>query len=316
MALERRRSGSAKSPQAGNSQIGLSDILRAEVIPSLLGTLAPSSTNGKKDSTGFLPVGSISAVNQRMTAVPRHVSLDQASNLISMNQPAPFDTPNQQANWLHPEEFADLVLHSDEELACEHIRSLQKAGVADEILLLDLLAPTSLELGERWTKDICDFADVTIGVCRLHRIVRALHPQQQRRLVQNAHGGRVVLAPAPGEQHSFGLLLVGELLFREGWYTDLDIDDQSLHITNSVANNWYEMAGLSMSCESNIDDTAAVVAEIRRASQNPRIAILVGGRVFTDEPEIGKALNVDNIAPPGTNIASITKRYIPTQHRA
>jgi methanogenic corrinoid protein MtbC1 len=295
------------------NQAALGQAVKSDIIPSLFQLLIntdaqPSPISGAqsrsdfidtKPDTGFkTDIGSVDQVN------PAISPLDSTANVV-LHSP----------HWVGPDVFADMVLHDDENFASDRIRLIQAEGVPDEDILLELLAPTSLELGVRWENDTCDFADVTIGVCRLHRIVRSLHPQHQRELLSNAHGGRIVLAPAPGDQHSFGLLLVSELLFRHGWYTDIEIGDRSPQITNMVAKEWYEMAGISISCETRINDAAALISQIRSASCNPDIAILAGGPIFANNPEAGKNLKADKIALPGVNLATLTKPYIPTSQR-
>jgi methanogenic corrinoid protein MtbC1 len=218
-------------------------------------------------------------------------------------------------DWVAPAQFAEMVLDDNEELALLHFQKLRVAGIADEILLLDLLAPTSIELGRRWEQDLSDFAEVTIGVCRLHRLLRALHPQHNRRLDTQAHGGRVALAPAPGEQHSFGLLLVGELLFRAGWYTDVDIDSDSDQLNQTVAQNWYEMAGISVSCESRLQSTAELIASVRKNSCNPDVAIIVGGRVFDENRQLGFEIGADEVITREADITAIAAKYVPRARR-
>lgn len=217
--------------------------------------------------------------------------------------------------WVTPDQFAEMVLDDNEDFALLHFQNLRAAGIADEILLLDLLAPTSIELGRRWEQDISDFAEVTIGVCRLHRLLRSLHPQHNRRLDNQAHGGRVALAPAPGEQHSFGLLLVGELLFRAGWYTDVDIDSDSDQLNQTVTQNWYEMAGVSVSCESRLQSTAELIASVRKNSCNPDVAIIVGGRVFDENRQLGFEIGADEVVTREADITAIAAKYVPQVRR-
>lgn len=210
-------------------------------------------------------------------------------------------------------EFAATVLDKNENLALQCVFKLRSQGVSDEQILTQLLAPTAIALGVRWEEDLNDFADVTIGVCRLHRILRWLHPQHDRNLVRTAHGGRIALAPVPGEQHSFGLLLVGDMLFRNGWYTDVDIDADAWQLPATVANNWYELIGLSLSCETRIDLARSTIEELRRASCNPSVAILIGGKLLSERPELVDIVGADGTAADAETMVSLAAQYAPSE---
>lgn len=323
MTFGRRKLSNIKRLEDEVSQVALGHAVKAEVIPSLLDMLiSTNDLSGKMNTAETTPSSAKSSARSRPIHLKTQSGLKTANSTKDVTEfdatefCAPKKVVVSSPHWVEPDVFADLVLADDEDIAPERVRLIQADGVPDEEILLELLAPTSVELGERWENDTCDFADVTIGVCRLHRIVRSLHPQHRRELVSSAHGGRVVLAPAPNDQHSFGLLLVGELLFRHGWYTDIEINDRSQHIINMVNQNWYEIAGISISCEARIADAAAFIAEIRLTSCNPDIAILVGGPVFASNPDAGETLDADKIALPGANIATLATPYIPTPSRA
>ena len=58
-----------------------------------------------------------------------------------------------------------------------YVEALRAQGVSLESLYLDLLAGAARRLGEWWASDLCDFADVTVGVGRLQQILRELSPE-------------------------------------------------------------------------------------------------------------------------------------------
>ena len=113
--------------------------------------------------------------------------------------------------------LADLVLSGDVFSPSAYVRRLLDEGVPTQTLLLDLLAPTARHLGELWADDLCDFAAVTIGLCHLHRILQDLSRGTRPTGFAGEGGPRILLCPAQGEQHTFGLAVVMELLRRAGW---------------------------------------------------------------------------------------------------
>ena len=59
------------------------------------------------------------------------------------------------------------------------------------------------------------------------------------------------------------------------------------------------MVGFSLACDSRLDALAAMIHEIRRASRNPALGVLVGGRVFAEQPELAVLVGADATATDG-----------------
>lgn len=116
-------------------------------------------------------------------------------------------------------EFARLVLHEDDASLKDSVMLLRSRGIPVQSIFLDLLAPVARHLGELWEKDLCDFTEVTIGLGRLQQVLRDNSADfSQPEAVNDAPPGRrILLAPCPGEQHTFGLSLVAEFFHRAGW---------------------------------------------------------------------------------------------------
>ncbi len=278
--------------------------IEAEIFPTLLKQLSRNVTDpaGKDDRSEMTWLESVAYYRSPQ------VSAAQSTTVASKTRSYP-------AQWIAPEEFANMVV-ADSEAPCKQVlQQLRADGVDDKTILLELLAPTSAELGRRWEQDLADFADVTIGVCRLHQLLRLMHPQDMRTLDGSAHGGRVLLTTAPGDQHSFGLLMVGELLFRDGWYTDIDIDSVIEQSRQKVTTQWYELAGVSVSSETHIKSAKALITEIRKHSCNTDIAIVVGGSLVNQHPEIATSLGADQAVTADDDAALAMARYQPSARR-
>lgn len=111
-------------------------------------------------------------------------------------------------------DFADLVVRHEASVAEAYVKYLLHRGLDLETLLLHLMAPAARRLGELWEADRIDFVDVTIGTSRLQQLLHHLtFPPRTREDDQNRH---LLLVPAPGEQHTFGLVMASELFRRAG----------------------------------------------------------------------------------------------------
>ena len=91
-----------------------------------------------------------------------------------------------------------------------------RRAISVESIFLDLLAPAARQLGTQWEADVTDFANVTLGVSRLQRIMRRLGDTFLQRDQPRQRGESALLTIIPGEQHSFGLSMVAEFFRRAG----------------------------------------------------------------------------------------------------
>ena len=198
------------------------------------------------------------------------------------------------------ESFASLVLRRDAPAALEHVRRLRDRGASLEQVYLDLLAPTARQIGEWWTEDTCDFAEVTVALGNLQQVLHEVASMFQVDLPAVDNGPRVLLVPVPGEQHSFGLTIVGEFFRHAGWdvWTEPRIA-AGRDIVQLVRSEWLAMVGLSVASDVRLDGLARGIRAIRRASRNRSIGVLVGGPLFVRHPELAAHVGADATAADG-----------------
>lgn len=175
---------------------------------------------------------------------------------------------------------------------------LQVRGATVEALCLDLLAPAARRLGEMWEDDVCDFATVTLGLSRLHRALHELHPVcAPGRMSLPVHPLRVaLLGAAPGEQHVFGLAMVGEFLRTAGWEVHDAIGLPQGELAALVRHHWFAVVALTASRESGLEALAGTIRAVRAASCHAAIGVLVGGRIFAEQPSAITRVGADATA--------------------
>jgi methanogenic corrinoid protein MtbC1 len=174
---------------------------------------------------------------------------------------------------------------------------MHEHGAPVETLYLDLLAPTARCLGEMWCQDTCHFADVTMGLSKLHRLLNELGPTFRREGDAEIQGRHILLAPVPGEQHSFGLTMVAEFFRRASW----DVSDQpgipaNADLVQLVRAERFDIVGLSIASEIHLDGLVHGIRALRRASKQPSLGILVGGPLFVQYPELVARVGADATA--------------------
>jgi methanogenic corrinoid protein MtbC1 len=197
------------------------------------------------------------------------------------------------------ERFARLVVADDEDLPLACVEELRGRGISVEAIYLDLLAPTARYLGELWTEDLCDFTDVTVGLGRLQRVLRELSPALAREGEMPEQGRRVLLLPSPGEQHTFGLVMVAEFFRRAGWQVAGGPWETAYDAPDLVAAERYDVVGFSLGSEVHLDALRDCVAAVRRTSRNRSVAIMLGGPIAQAHPEFAERIGADAVSRGG-----------------
>lgn len=197
------------------------------------------------------------------------------------------------------DEFARLLLANDVEVAYSYIDAIRSRGVLMEGIYLELLAPTARRLGEMWEQDLCGFADVTVALCRLHEVLRGLSPVFRSDADTVPLSRRILLAPVPGDQHTFGLLMVADFFRREGWDVWAEPVESRVDLVELVQRQWFSVVGLSVGGDTGLVSISAIIHELRKASRNRSVGIMVGGPLFIKQPELAVQVGADATAIDG-----------------
>lgn len=173
------------------------------------------------------------------------------------------------------------------------------AGAALDRLYLDLISPAAALLGRMWHDDTASVAEVTIGLACLQRLVHAFGPAFHQDDLRPDPRRRILLAPLPGEQHSFALVLLAEFLRRAGWDADNGRVLSCAELCDVLRREWFALAGISVSCTTRLDTIAATIHALRQASRNRALGIMVGGPLFVEHPELVAQVGADAMAVDG-----------------
>lgn len=191
--------------------------------------------------------------------------------------------------------LADILLGSDLEAAAAYVMALRDRGLSMERLFVDLLEPTARRLGVLWDNDECDFIDVTLGVARLQKLLAIFNATHDLPSLDSKR--RVLMATAPGNQHSFGVAMVEKFLRAGGWDVQTELAQTADDIAAAAKHDWFAVAGVTMGSASQIDDLTDTIAKLRAQSLNPAIGIMVGGQMFTEKPALAYEVGADATAP-------------------
>jgi MerR family transcriptional regulator, light-induced transcriptional regulator len=215
-------------------------------------------------------------------------------------------------------EFTSSLLALPATALCALTRQFLDSGFSTEQVLLGLLTPVARDLGILWERDELSFVDVTIATQKLQQVLHSLS-DRDRAIVTSGHRPCAFMVPAPGEAHSFGLVMMSELLRRRGWaVTGGGVPMPLVQIVETASMRSFHMIGFSISAEALLKPVASAIARTRRRSMNKAVKIVVGGRVCEGNAGLAEALGADGAFYDATDacdfadtlVASTTRSHV------
>jgi MerR family transcriptional regulator, light-induced transcriptional regulator len=216
--------------------------------------------------------------------------LDDPTSFYGRNDPSALieaDEPSMFARWALDCEAHQLVRHVDDVLA---------RGVEVETVLIELLAPAARTLGEQWEDDTIDFIAVTMGLWRLQEVVHELAARAPGAAQNRGGDRRALFCVMPGEQHSFGTTLVDECFRRRGWNTLCVPSTTEQQLLALARERWFEIIGLTVSCDHHIEELPRLIEALRKVSRNPHTGVMVGGPIFVSNADLARQVGADGTA--------------------
>jgi hypothetical protein len=209
-------------------------------------------------------------------------------------------------------DLAELLIGADQAAALELVRELQGTARSPDRLYTTLLEPAARNLGDMWCEDLCSEVDLTLALCRLQTAVRVCTAFSRRLPPARRQPPVVLIVPEPGELHRLGATLDSSILGHAGWSPHSEFPADDLALQELLSANWFDVLDLSLSValrrEHWLPRVTKTIALARRASRNPAIKVVVGGRAFFESNGAGTDVGADLASKSsGTLDRSITR---------
>lgn len=201
-------------------------------------------------------------------------------------------------------------------MACRNGDSLRVNAIIDGLLssghphqqiFLNLITPAAQQLGDLWDKDLCSFSDVTCGLAIMHQITYRLGYEYRDGPQSEGLERHVMLCAAPGSLHILGVTIVADLFKREGASVVIDISASEEELVRSVANEWFDLIGISVAIESQLYKLKSLIENLRAHSGNPDAKVLLGGPIFSLVDATAEMFGADLISTSPLDVLAMLK---------
>jgi methylmalonyl-CoA mutase cobalamin-binding subunit len=208
----------------------------------------------------------------------------------------------------HVSTLAELAVDDDAFGVPRFLQALTQAGATPNQVLLELLGPCAALMGSWWCSDVFDFADVTIGMCRLQQ---ALHEHVfQARPVLPSGAPSILVAAPPESQHTFGAAIAAECFAHAGWQAQYSAGLGWDALGGLLGGEFFDVLALSLSCDAQVASVNSGIVKLRQASCNASIAVLVGGPLALATDDLDTRCGADGMAISAGAAVELAERWL------
>ncbi len=195
--------------------------------------------------------------------------------------------------------YVDLLMQSDHRRAMEIIEGAVASGISLAEVYVRILQPALAEIGRRCEANLATAADQSYAVTITHRLMARLQadaPRQPRR------SRSIVAACVDGDQHDTGILMMSDLIDLDGWdayCAGASVPTQDLLIT--LERRKPNVLALSATMLGGLLRVVDVVTAVRNCRALEGLRIMVGGRMFNEDPHLWRKIGADGYARDATD---------------
>lgn len=192
--------------------------------------------------------------------------------------------------------FTDTLLDEPEEQAAKHLVAVLEQGHSVGTVFQTLLAGAAHEMGLRWERDDCCFAEVTLGMAVVHRLLRRYSNALVGEVATVLDSPVVLVTPLPGEAHIFAAALLAEHFRAGGWLVHSGIQSTLPSVIQNVKEHHIDVVAVTLSSADRLEETDRLIRQVRSRSRNMNVRVIVGGPPFLSDSGLHRAIGADATA--------------------
>jgi methanogenic corrinoid protein MtbC1 len=203
-----------------------------------------------------------------------------------------------------------------EEAVAVVVARLIEQSDAAEATSLELIADAARHLGLLWEEDRAGFAEVTLGMFHLQRMVHDVAPMTRRRSTPAGAPPRTfLLLTLEGEQHSLAKTILANCFDSAGWQVSTRQVTNTDDVASLVSSVDYDVVGFSMATDVVVSRADQCIKAVRHASHNKNVIIMVGGALILATPSLVESLGADGTAPSAAEATVRAEELLNQLHR-
>ena len=208
--------------------------------------------------------------------------------------------------------FVDRCISQDRKTSQAFVDHFINQGLNVQDIFLKLIVPAARYFGSQWENDRMDFSHINLGMVRLNAIANEMTSIYKDGLYIKGKVNRIMIATAPGSQHTLGATIVADFFRKAGWQVVVAISSSANELVQAVSNERFDVVGLSISIEQQLTNLADLISQLKSLSINSHVAILLGGPIFSLKELSASDFGADDICINAKHAVSLAQSLLNT----
>ncbi|MBF0211077.1 MAG: cobalamin-dependent protein [Desulfamplus sp.] len=212
--------------------------------------------------------------------------------------------------WLESKNsFQSALLDGDHKKALSIAQNSIKNQSDLQNFYLHIIQPSMYEIGMMWERAEISVAQEHLASAIVGRIMASVSMMGKDGKIDKSSGKAVVTA-SPNEFHEIGAWMIADTLEQDGWdvrYLGANMPKEDLIIF--IQSFIPDLLAISVTMPFNLSYAKEVISKMRGDEKMKNIKVMVGGRVFNENPKLWESTGADGYAPNLEEAKYLAKRW-------
>lgn len=212
---------------------------------------------------------------------------------------------------LHLDQIYSNLLSYDQEFLDMITKRLTRDEVPFSAFYRQIAVPLAQRLGDAWNEDTLSMVDVEFASGRLTLWCDKYASEDLLRTSGSGGRRRIFLARTAGEKHTLGLSITSKCYRHAGWQVDGGAHvEAGPTLLMALRETHYDVVGVSVGVSHRAPECRTLVRDIRAASCNANLKIVLGGPALIAEPHVFDHVGADFIALDAMEAVEVCDQFV------
>lgn len=211
-------------------------------------------------------------------------------------------------------ELARIFTDARDEIDQQRVEAICRAAACGLDDFVRLFGMTANALGDLWHDNKCTEADIAVALSELQIVYSRMRRHGVIQPDRDVSDLRTIVAQLPGDMHIVGTILKADVLRSRGWDAAVRFPESDRALAEDLRDEHVDSVVISSSRVLSDPDIlprmTRLIEDLRRASQNRDLMVLVAGRVFNENPEAWQAVGADASANSPLMLPALMRRLL------
>lgn len=221
--------------------------------------------------------------------------ISKHEDLLILSRDLSLQPPHVDSKWIEVKnKFRSALLNGDITECLKISSEFIKTENDIPVFYQYIIHPAMYDVGILWEKDEISVAQEHLASAIVTRLLASITTRSSR---TEKNKGKLLITSSPNEFHQIGAWMISDVFELNGWDVRfLGADTPKNELFRLTRDFMPDVIAVSVTMPFNVDKAAEIISEIKNSEDLKTVKVLVGGRVFNDNPDLWKKIGADGFA--------------------